>query len=89
VQSLPRRYRPPLPKLERILIVDDHTPDRQRIVRALNRYYEKLKIDEAADSVEALAKLAKRSDYDLVIMDLTLQGETGAGRSQETAGSSA
>lgn len=70
------RYHPPLPKLKQVLIVDDNPRDRQYIMRAIIHEHE-LVVGGASNSKKALEKLTKGTDYDLVIIDLTLKRDNG------------
>ncbi|MGB3779715.1 MAG: response regulator transcription factor [Tunicatimonas sp.] len=61
-----------------ILIVDDHRMIREGIRVSLADVPDLRVVDEAANSVEALAKLAQYPDVRVVVMDISLgQGEDG------------
>ncbi len=58
----------------RILVVEDEAVLRKLMVRILKR--EGYQVDAAADGLEALASLAKRS-YDLIVCDILMPGLSG------------
>ena len=55
--------------MAKILIVDDEASIRRTLRDILE--FEKYKVDEAADGLDALAKL-KKGTYDVVIMDIKM-----------------
>jgi DNA-binding NarL/FixJ family response regulator len=63
--------------MNKILVIDDHTIVRQGVIRILEGMpgY-RFAIDEAANEQEALL-FAQNKDYDLVLLDISLQGRNG------------
>ena len=60
----------------RILIVDDHAIVRDGLRQLLAGHFHPLDVGEAANGKEALASLEK-TDWDVVLLDLTLPGQSG------------
>jgi len=60
----------------KILIADDHTIVRKGLVQILADSPDPIMVDEASDGNEALAK-AIASDYDLVLLDISMPGKGG------------
>ncbi|HXE96296.1 MAG TPA: response regulator transcription factor [Dongiaceae bacterium] len=63
-------------KILKILIADDHTIVRKGLVQILADSPDPIMVDEAYDGEEALAK-ALASDYDLVLLDISMPGKGG------------
>jgi two-component system invasion response regulator UvrY len=62
--------------MARILIVDDHAVVRKGVVEILKKTDASISVDEAGNGEEALARIL-RSDYELVLMDITMPGRNG------------
>ena len=63
--------------MKRLLVVDDHAIVRQGFIRIVEEMQEYLfAIDEAGSEQEALL-LAEDTEYDLVLLDISLQGRNG------------
>ena len=62
--------------MRRVLLVDDHPVVRQGIARILTTSLPGLQIAEAMDGPNAVAQL-HAAHYDLMLLDLTLPGESG------------
>ena len=58
------------------LLVEDHVVFRHFIKKSLHKNFPKMLIEEAADGIEALQKVASFAP-DLIFMDIRLQGENG------------
>jgi DNA-binding NarL/FixJ family response regulator len=59
-----------------ILIVDDHPSFRRGVKEILTEALNSVKIGEAGDAQEML-ELARRKKWDLIIMDISMPGQTG------------
>ena len=59
-----------------ILIADDHTIVREGLKRILQQTEDIKRIDEASDGEEVIQKVG-RTDYDLVLLDISLPGRSG------------
>ena len=59
-----------------ILIVDDHPSFRRGVKEILTEEFDPAKIGEAGDAAEMLAHV-RRKKWDLVIMDISMPGQTG------------
>ncbi len=59
-----------------ILIVDDHPSFRRGVKEILTEELDSAKIGEAGDAQEML-DLLRRKKWDLVIMDISMPGQTG------------
>lgn len=63
--------------MKRLLVIDDHAIVRQGFIRIVEEMQEYLfAIDEAGSEQEALL-LAEAAEYDLVLLDISLQGRNG------------
>jgi len=62
--------------MTRILIADDHAIVRKGLVQILTESADTIVVDEAANGEEALDK-ALNSDYDLVLLDISMPGRGG------------
>lgn len=60
----------------KILITDDHAVLRRGLMQILEDGFGKLHFGEAANAGEAIAQVAK-SDWDLVVLDITMPGRSG------------
>ena len=67
--------------MAKILIVDDEVAIRRTLREILE--YEKYKIDEAADGVEAIEKI-KNDSFDLILCDIKMPGKDGMEVLEET-----
>jgi len=63
-------------RMIKILIADDHTIVRKGLVQILADSPDPIMVDEASDGNDALAK-AIASDYDLVLLDISMPGKGG------------
>ena len=64
--------------MRNVLLVDDHPIVRQGIARILSTGIGNLRLDEADDGPTAVHRLRHRR-FDLVLLDLTLPGDSGLG----------
>jgi len=62
--------------MPRILIVDDHAVVRKGVVEILKKWDASISVDEASNGEEALARIL-RSEYELVLLDITIPGRNG------------
>ena len=60
----------------RILVADDHEVVRKGLMKVLAETLQPLKVDEARNGQEAMAKVLK-SEYDLVVLDMKMPGKSG------------
>jgi two-component system invasion response regulator UvrY len=60
----------------KLLLVDDHPLVRDSLIRVLEDSFPSLRIDEAASGQEAISKIWK-SDYDAVLLDISMPGRDG------------
>jgi len=60
--------------MRKVLIIDDERPIRNSLREILE--YEKLKIEEATNAIEAL-EILKKSDFDLILCDIKMPGMDG------------
>jgi len=60
----------------RILIADDHAVVRKGVMEILMKSDASISIDEAGNGEEVLARIL-RSDYELVLLDITMPGQSG------------
>jgi len=61
----------------RILVADDHALFRDGLRYLLSRLGDDVEMLEAKDCAEALARVAERSDLDLILLDLAMPGMDG------------
>lgn len=71
------REQPPAPPAMRLLIVDDHPLFREALGSALRVAYPEAALHEAGGIESACAQLAAERGFDLVLLDLALQGVSG------------
>jgi len=67
-------YYPPIPKPERVLIVDDDRKARQRLLKHLKENF-KFEADAVRSGAEAIAELGNGTSYGLIILDVWLHEE--------------
>ena len=60
----------------KILIADDHSVTREGIIKSLAAYFQDAKYSEASNAAEIL-QLVHKTQYDLVILDISLPGRNG------------
>lgn len=60
--------------MRKVLIIDDERPIRNSLREILE--YEKLKIEEATNAIEAL-EILEKSDFDLILCDIKMPGMDG------------
>ena len=60
----------------RILIGDDHAIVREGMIRLLKEEFESVELGEARSGTEVL-DMARKEEWDVVIMDITMPGRTG------------
>ena len=60
----------------KILIADDHSVTREGIIKSLEAYIPDAKYSEASNAAEIL-QLVHKTQYDLVILDISLPGRNG------------
>ena len=60
----------------RILVADDHEIVRKGLVKVLSETLQPIKVDEARNGQEAMSLILK-SEYDLVLVDITMPGKSG------------
>ena len=77
-KGLPRRYRPPIPRPERLLVIDDNETDLQEICQHLVEKGFGVEVDGVQTGKEALDKVRKGRLYGLAVIDLLLPDEHGA-----------
>jgi DNA-binding NarL/FixJ family response regulator len=61
-----------------VLVVDDHPSFRRGVKEILTEELNPVRISEAVDAQEML-DLVQRTKWDLVIMDISMPGQTGPG----------
>jgi two-component system, NarL family, invasion response regulator UvrY len=59
-----------------VLIIDDHAIFREGLKKVINGTYDMRVADEAADGLEAIAKIMAK-DFDVAVLDLAMPGRTG------------
>jgi len=67
----------PLPKMPRILVVDDHPMYREGMMSALGRELPDARVEGAGSAEEGLEALRRAPDTALVLMDMRLPGMDG------------
>ena len=60
----------------KILIADDHSVTREGIIKSLAAYFQDAKYSEASNAAEII-QLVHKTQYDLVILDISLPGRNG------------
>lgn len=68
------RYRPPISKLERLLVIDDTKADLRKICQYLRNAFG-VEVDGVLSGQEALKKIKAEQPYSLLVIDLMLEGE--------------
>jgi DNA-binding NarL/FixJ family response regulator len=63
-------------RLFRILVVDDHEVVRKGLMKVLAETLQPVKVDEAKNGQDALAKVWK-GEYDMVLLDIKMPGKSG------------
>ncbi len=82
-KSSTHRYRPPVLKLEKVLVIDDNNSDLEKICPRLEEDLE-VEVDgvqsgqEALDRLETLDREQDVESYDLAVIDCRLKHESGA-----------